>query len=349
MPTEIRFLQNLERDLTKVAEADKLRSRADVRARRRNRWRGWATAAAMLLGVAFVIGVVQTWGQQASNQFSTVGSAVNGAGGGTGYVVGGRTTTDEGLGTTPVPAAQPAPSATPAEAPGSGEAKTDLTKIVRDGAISLSIDRGQFPDVAAKVVAVARHNGGSMLSSTTSNGNSGTFTLRIPAANFDKAMVELAALGAVDSSEIQGKDVTADYLDAKAHLKIYLARRKFLFGLMAKATTTAESISVQRELEQVQLQIDQITGQLRYLNNQVAISTIKVDVHEPGAAPTDEQPSDIQNPSLGRAFARGVQGLLSVIGAILIGLGWLIPLLVLGAIGYGVFRLVRRRRPSDTA
>jgi hypothetical protein len=347
MPTEIRFLQNLERDLTKVAEADRLRARADVRARRRNRRRGWTTAAAMLLGVALVIGVVQSMlGGAASNQFSTVGSAVNGAGGG--GAVTGRTAADAGV-DAPLPAAQPAPSATSGESAGSQGAKTDLTKIVRDGAISLSIDRGQFPDVAAKVVGVARHNGGSVLSSTTSNGNSGTFTLRIPAANFDPAMVELAALGAVDSSQIQGKDVTADYLDAKAHLKIYLARRKFLFGLMAKATTTTESISVQRELEQVQLQIDQITGQLRYLNNQVAVSTIKVDVHEPGAAPIDEPASDVQNPSLGRAFARGVQGFLNVLGAIVIGLGYLIPLLVLGAIGFGIWRVVRRRPSRDNA
>jgi hypothetical protein len=342
MPTEITFLRNLERDLTKVAETDKRRAHAEARSVRRRRWRGWATAAAMLLGVALVIGVVQSLGDASSNQFSTVGSAVNGAGGGAGgggySYAGGASSAGGG-----VPAPLPGASGAPATPSGTHGSKTDLTKIVRDGSISLSIDRGQFPDVASKVVAVARRNGGSVLSSTTAHADSGTFTLRIPASNFDAAMVQLAALGGVDSSAIQGKDVTADYLDAKAHLKIYLARRTFLFGVMAQATTSAESISAQRELEQVQLQIDEITGQLRYLNNQVAISTIKVDVHEPGATPIDQPGSDVADPSLADAFARGVHGFLTVVAAVVIGLGYLIPLLALAAIGFGVWRLVRRR------
>jgi hypothetical protein len=339
MPTEITFLRNLERDLTKVAETDKRRAYAEARSVRRRRWRGWATAAAMLLGVALVIGVVQSLGGVSSNQFSTVGSAVNGAGGGGAYSYAGSASSAGGDVSAPVPGATGAP-ATPSETQGS---KTDLTKIVRDGSISLSIDRGQFPDVAGKVVSVARHNGGSVLSSTTAHGDSGTFTLRIPAANFDSAMVQLAALGGVVSSEIQGKDVTAEYLDAKAHLKIYLARRTFLFGVMAKATTSAESISAERELEQVQLQIDQIAGQLRYLNNQVAISTIKVDLHEPGATLIDGSASDVSDPSLADAFARGVHGFLMVVAAIVIGLGYLIPLLAVAAIGFGIWRLMRRR------
>jgi hypothetical protein len=339
MPTDIQYLKNLERDLTKIAENEERFSRSAARATRRARWRGWTTAAAMLVLVAFVIGLTQLGGSQ-SNQFSTVGSAVNGAvGRGS---LGFDTGSGGGSGTS-----APVPEIPPETAAPTQGGKTDLTKIVRDGSISLSIERGQFQDVATEVVAIARENQGSLLSSSTSQGNSGTFTLRIPAANFDRAMVSLAALGAVDTSEIHGQDVTAQYLDAKAHLKIYLARRKFLFGLMSNATTTGESLTLARELQDVQLQIDQITGQLRYLNNQVSMSTIKVDVTEPGATPVD-QPADIENPSLGRAFARGVQGLLSVLGAILIGLGYLVPLVVLGGAVYGVVWLVRRRRqPGD--
>ena len=60
---------------------------------------------------------------------------------------------------------------------------------------------------------IAAVNGGSILSSSTEGGDSGSFTLRIPAANFDKAMVQLAQLGTVDSSASQGQDVTAQYVD----------------------------------------------------------------------------------------------------------------------------------------
>lgn len=338
MSTEIEFLKNLERDLQTVAQTEKRRQQSYVRQTRRSHLRAWGAAAAMLMVVAGLIGAVSLLGGPAANQFSSVGSAVNGAGGsGTRFAGGGASS-----GTAAPP---PAPSATPSA--GDGE-KTDLTKIVRDGAISLAIDRGAFPNAAKQVVAVARANGGSVLSSTTANGDSGTFTLRIPAKNFDAAMVQLAALGSVDSSDIHGQDVTAEYLDAKAHLKILYARRKFLFGVAADASTQTESINAQRQLEETQLEIDKITGQLRYLNNQVAISTIKVDMREPGAVPI-ESSSDTSNPSLGHAIAQGFHGFLIVVSAILVGLGYLTPILVLAGAVYLVIWLVRRRRPRDAA
>jgi uncharacterized protein DUF4349 len=334
MSTEIEFLKNLERDLQTVAQTEKRRQQSYVRQTRRSRLKGWGAAAAMLLVVAGVIGAAGWMGDSASNQFSTVGSAVNAPGGGGAQLAGGGASS----GTT-----APLPSSTPSQ---SGGEKTDLTKIVRDGAISLSIDRGAFPDAAKQVVAIARANGGSVLSSTTANGDSGTFTLRIPAKNFDPAMVQLAALGTVDSSDVHGQDVTAEYLDAKAHLKILYARRKFLFGVAADASTQTESINAQRQLEETQLEIDKITGQLRYLNNQVAISTIKVDVREPGAVPI-ESSSDTSNPSLGHAIAQGFHGFLVVVSAILVGLGYLTPILVLAGGVYLVVWLIRRRRPRD--
>ena len=141
--------------------------------------------------------------------------------------------------------------------------------------------------------------------------------------------------------EVGLKDVTADYIDAKAHLQIYTSRRAVLYGLMNQATTIGQTLVVQNQLEQVQLKIDQITGQLRYLNNQVVESTIKVDIHEPDAATATTD--DIRNPSLGRAFDRAVQGVVNVMAAVLIGLGYLLPLLVIVGIVSLVVWMVRRR------
>jgi hypothetical protein len=75
----------------------------------------------------------------------------------------------------------------------------------------------------------------------------------------------------------------------------------------------------------------------------VAESTIKVDLHEPGAA-VAQSPDTVDNPSLGHAWDRAVQGLLNVIAATLIGLGYLIPLLVIAGVAFLIVRLARRRR-----
>ena len=89
---------------------------------------------------------------------------------------------------------------------------------------------------------------------------------------------------------------------------------------MAQSTSIGQSLALQNQLDQVQLKIDQITGQIRYLNNQVAESTIKVDIHEPDAAVANTTNDDIRNPSLGRAFERAVQGFMNILAAVVIGL-----------------------------
>ena len=153
----------------------------------------------------------------------------------------------------------------------------------------------------------------------------------------------------MDSSAVQGQDVTADYIDSKAHLQIYTSRRAVLYGLMGQATTIGQTLVVQNQLEQVQLKIDQITGQLRYLDNQVAESTIKVDIHEPDAAVANSTNDDIRNPSLGRAFDRAVQGVINILAAVMIGLGYLLPLLVIGGGVYLIVWGVRRRSRRTAA
>ena len=74
---------------------------------------------------------------------------------------------------------------------------------------------------------------------------------------------------------------------------------------MARTTSIGQSLAIQNQLDQVQLKIDQITGQIRYLNNQVAESTIKIDIHEPDAAVANDANDDIRNPAWdGRSSAR---------------------------------------------
>ena len=53
----------------------------------------------------------------------------------------------------------------------------------------------------------------------------------------------------------------------------------------------------------MQLKIDQITGQISYLNKQVAESTIKVDLHEPDAAVANTTNDD--DPTTRASGARG--------------------------------------------
>lgn len=371
MDTEFEFLRRFESELSMRAKAD-ARREASPTPKYPRRWKPWVAVAAILLVLAAGIGVLANSGLSGSQASMAAVGADSGAARNPNEVVpgplpatnSGRLTFGSSHQNQSVRGAvgdlQGAPAgvgATATTAPNiqqegangssSNAAPTDLSKIIRDGQIALTIDDGTFKAKAGTVAHIAAVNGGSILSSSTEGGDSGSFTVRVPAANFDKAMFQLSQLGTVDSSASQGQDVTAQYVDLKAHMKIYLSRRKVLFGLMDKATTIGQSLALQNQLDQVQLKIDQITGQINYINKQVAESTIKVDLHEPGAA-VAESPDAIDNPSLGRAWDRAVQGILNVVAMILIGLGYLIPLLIVAGIVFLVVQLVRRRRaPAD--
>jgi uncharacterized protein DUF4349 len=357
--TEFEILRRFETQLTRVAERDKRRAESPPPRRRRRHWKPWVAAAAALFAIAAMIGLLATGGglssrsaaSSAAGGFQTVGSAVGGA-----PVPGTNQSAPRApahLGVTDTQG-QPAlgvdqqsgGTTTGETTQGGQQPQADLSKIIRDGQIAVTIDDGSFKAKAGSVAHIAAVNGGSILSSSTEGGDSGSLTLRIPSANFDKAMVQLAQLGTVDSSASQGQDVTAQYVDLQAHRKIYLSRRKVLFGLMSHATTIGQTLTLQNQLDQVQLKIDQITGQLNYITKQVAESTIKVDLHEPGAA-TAESPDAIDHPSLGRAWDRAVQGFFNILAATVIGLGYLIPLLLIAAIVFGVVRLTRRRRIAE--
>jgi hypothetical protein len=69
-------------------------------------------------------------------------------------------------------------------------------------------------------------------------------------------------------------------------------------------------------------------------------------MHEKDAAQL-QQTSEVENPSLGSAWDRSIQGFLNVVSAVVIGLGYLLPLAALGLIVWLITAAVRRRRAAS--
>ena len=381
MNTDIRFLEQLEGDLTEAAARESAvlagagagSGSDDDRSRRLpRRERHWGAIAAGLVAflvLAASIGfLTQRPGQERATSFSEVGDAAGGSG-------------------AEVPAAQGSPAPMPAtdrgtttwqassgngtrqEAPlaggvnydsatGGGAAgqpalnapglpatqqQGDLSKIVRDGRIAIVVPDGDFDASLNNVSRIATSLGGFVLTSSTRDQNTGIFTLRIPAKKFDVAMERLRGIGEVRADAVTGQDVTAEFIDQTARLQILLDRRDLLQNLQNEATTSSEILRLAGLIEQTQLEIEKTQGQLRYLKNQVAEATIKVDLRE-RHAPDDTPEPATDNPSLADAIRLGWEGFLRVIGAVIVGLGYLVPIALIALAIWGIVTLVRRRR-----
>jgi hypothetical protein len=358
MNTQIEYLKQVETDLKDAAARETARmERATLQgAIRKNTGRGWTKVvgvAAAFLVVAGAIGFLAQGGLMSSGgqAFQEVGSAVADGGGNS------SASQAPGVGDAPAPVPTDEEHAfAPPTIPGVNEdaldtarervgaQQQDLSKIVRDGRIGVVVRDNKFGDAVGNLTFIAEKYGGFILSSSTNNDRSGTFVLRIPAKRFDRALGDIRGLATrVRFQEIRGDDVTAEYIDQQARLRILLTRKALLFDLFQRATTTEEILRMSSQLDDVQLRIEQIQGQLRFINDQVAESTLRVSIQEQNAPKAAAQ-TDVDNPDLGSSVDLAVQGFLRIVGAVIVGLGYLIPLTLLGAVVWFVVWTIRRRR-----
>lgn len=349
MDTDIRYLELIEQDLRQVAARETLRGSAPpARYRFRMSWATFAAAAVPVLVVAGLIGWLVTGGVGSSNESGTAareqGAARVPFTTAPGFAT--PSTVDEGaLGASGATGAGGATFGNGSGSPQVVQQTGDVSKIIRDGSMSIQVARNDFSKGFASVTRIAENNGGFVLSSQTSGERAGTLTLRIPAKRFDDAMLSLRAIGTVQAQSVTGKDVTSQFIDLQARLRIAKSRRTVLLGLQSSATTLGDVLTIQRQLDDVQLQIEQIQGQLNFINDQVAEATIRVDLREKDA-PTAQQ-NTVENPSLGSAWDRAVQGFLNVVSAVVIGLGYLIPIGLLMLTLWLLTLAARRRRAAS--
>ena len=342
MKTDIEYLRVLDRDLQQAASREKWMQAAPP-ARRGRSWGGWATVAAGVIGllvVAGLIGMIATNGGLVRSADDSGASrdqrldanlpGTSGEVGATGAAGNSTNYNDGSLGLIL----------------GGPEQGTDVSKIIRNGSMSIQVPKDEFSKGFAAATRIAQNDGGFVLSSQTRGQRRGTLVLRIPAKRFDDTMVALRGIGVVQAQSITGKDVTARYIDLKARLQNAIGQRTVLRNLMAQATTIQETITVQNRLSQVELQVEQIQGQLNFIQDQVAEATVRVELHEEDAAQL-QQTDVVENPSLGSAWDRSIQGFLNVVSAVVIGLGYLLPLAALGLIVWLITAAVRRRRAAS--
>ena len=213
--------------------------------------------------------------------------------------------------------------------------------MIKTATIELRIARKAMGGKIDAARQIADSTGGYVESSHEQSGRDGsaTIVLRIPAGAFEAAVQDLSQLGHVRSSTESGEDVSRQLVDLDARLVNLQAQRRILLGLMQKATTISGSILVENQLSQVQGQIEQLSGQLRYLHDRTDYSTITVAMTTPAAAAAAPEHAS----ALWQALSRSVDAAQSVMTAVIVGAGFVIPIALLVALAA---MLARRFRPN---
>jgi Domain of unknown function (DUF4349) len=300
------------------------------------------------LALAGIVGYVATWGGGLQSRESA-GGGVSAASRAPEKAVG----SDESIASAPMPGSvnvEDAGSVAGGGLSSVGSLPPIGPDIVKTAGISIEVKGGGFETAFNAATTIAGRYGGYVEDSSMHGikAKSGELTIRVPASAFDRAMNDLRGLGSVEGQSISGQDVTSQFVDLDARLRTWQAQEAVLLRLMRRATSIESTLRVQNQLQDVQFRIEQIKGQLRLLENQTSLATIDVSLREVGAVVGVRPREAHERPSLREAWDRAVDGFLGVIFAVVVGLGYLIPLAALAfAIGFGYRRY--RARPASAA
>jgi hypothetical protein len=158
----------------------------------------------------------------------------------------------------------------------SGSPKGDRLDI--EATLNLVVD--QLAVAAAELRAIVRKHGGVLIEdvvdeSSTSNGR---FLIRIATPGTDDLMAAIERLGQLRTRHVNAHDIGKQYKDAELQLEnlnVAMARYE---QILTKANTVADILSIERELTRLRGEIEQVKGNLRWMQDRAARSTVHVNL-----------------------------------------------------------------------
>lgn len=168
---------------------------------------------------------------------------------------------------------------------------------------------------------------------------SASVTLRIPAEDLSDVLEGLSDLGTVQEVNQSSDDVTQQVVDLDARIESLRTSTERLREIMADAKDSADLLEAEKALSERQAELESLLSQREHLADQVAMSTLTVNLHATGT------PAQVDPGGFLGGLASGWNALLSLVSALLVVAGALVPwLVVVGVPAVIVLMVVRRRR-----
>lgn len=254
--------------------------------------------------------------------------------------------------------AAPRPAAGPAPVGGQEGQARDLAvaqppgdvaafrRVIRTGQVAVEVET--FDDAARRLLAIAEGAGGFVADSSYADDGGtrrGTFVLRVPAARFGDVMRQVEGLGTVQRRQISGQDVTEEFVDLEARVRNLERQEARLLSFMDRATRIPDLLAIENEVARVRGEIERLTGRLRFLANKVELATVQAEVaQKPKKQPGGFWDFDQTMARLKAVFLNTVRQLLVAVEGLAAVAAGLLPLILLGGLGWVVIRRSLRRR-----
>lgn len=160
-------------------------------------------------------------------------------------------------------------------------------------------------------------------------------TVRVPAHRFDALLEKISSNARkIDYKNIHTQDVTEEFIDIEARLRTKKELEARYLELLKKAVKVEEIVAIEKELGALRADIESIEGRLKYLSNQVNMSTLTIEFYQLTGTTLNF------SSKIGNALVAGWRLLL----AFLVGLVNLWPFILIMLVVLFWFFRVRRKR-----
>lgn len=105
-------------------------------------------------------------------------------------------------------------------------------------------------------------------------------TIRIESEKLDGTVAQVSKLGKLTRKSVSTTDVSDNYADIKIRLDNAEKARTRYLELLAKAENVEAALKVEKELERLNTEIDQLRGQVIKMEHDVRFSTLTVNVNQ---------------------------------------------------------------------
>lgn len=186
-------------------------------------------------------------------------------------------------------------------------------KLIYTGNISV-----QVTDLSATEKSVAGwvEKFGGYITSSSISGRYLNVVARIPQKRFNEAFEEGASLGTLNNRSVSTQDVTEQFYDLNARLETRKILRERLESYLKNAPKIEDMLSIERELNDVQGEIESMEGQFRRLSNQIDFATIYFDA----SLPPNTTEQGFVYPNVGKKFSQFWADALEFLASFLVGI-----------------------------
>ncbi|HEY4306747.1 MAG TPA: DUF4349 domain-containing protein [Gemmatimonadaceae bacterium] len=213
-------------------------------------------------------------------------------------------------------------------------------KLIRAGELRILVT--DVRKAVALADSVGRQHGallsGSHTASDAQSSRAADLQFRVPADRFTETVDALRAIGDVRNENVSTQDITKDYADLDTRLRVKDETVTRLRSLLATHTAKlGDVLQVEQELARAVTELEQLKGEERYYDQQVAMSSLSVSLFEQIVVPPRASFID----PIVVACRHALEVLGTSLAGVVYGVVFILPWLLLATILWWIFTLVR--------